>query len=235
MPVPLRRAVHVVHDGVVALLLEDGERAGHPDDRGRPGQVGDDERHGPLRAADQGRRGVARPIAEPVDRVEHRPHRGLAHLVAPVEHPGDRADPDPGVGRHVRDGDPAWPGVPRGERLEPFPHRRGVVFAPRGGPVGFPPGSAGALAQPQRGRHHLAGLLAGSVVELPQRPRDHLPGDVVDRDGHGGQPRMHQGRRGAAVEAGDREVLADPQPELRGHAVDHPGEPVTAGHDGVRP
>ena len=81
----------------------------------------------------------------------------------------------------------------------------------------------------------LAGFKAGLLVELPQRPRHHLPGDVVDRDGHGGQSRMHQGRRGAAVEAGDREVLADPQPELRRHAVDHPGEPVAAGHDGVRP
>jgi hypothetical protein len=179
-------------------------------------------------------RGVARPVAEPVDRVEHRPHRGLAYLVAPVEHPGDRADPDPGVGRHVRDGDAAI--GRRGRRtLESFPHRRGVVLAPRGGPVGFPADPAGALAQPQRGRHQLAGLLTGPVVELPQRPRHHLPGDVVDWDGHSGQPRVHQGSRGAAVEAGDREVLADPQPELRGHAVDHPGEPVAAGHNGVRP
>ena len=110
-------------------------------------------------------------------------------------------------------------------------------FAPRRGQGRQAPGAgpARALAQPQPGRHHLAWLLIGSVVELPQRPVHHPPGDLVDRDGHGGQPRVHQGGRGAAVEAGDGEVLADPQPEFRGHAVDHPGEPVTAGHDGVRP
>ena len=33
---------------------------------------------------------------------------------------------------------------------------------------------------------------------------------------------------------GDGDILADPQPEFRGHAVDHSGEPVAAGHDGVR-
>ena len=74
VPVPLGRAVHVAHDRVVALLLQHGQRAGHPHDRRRPGHVGDDERHGVRRAADQGRRGVARPVAQPLDRVEHRPH-----------------------------------------------------------------------------------------------------------------------------------------------------------------
>ena len=97
------------------------------------------------------------------------------------------------------------------------------------------PEPAGALAQPQLDRNHLARLLIGSVVQLLQRPGHHPPGDVVDRDGHAGQPRVHQAGRGAAVEAGDGEVLADPQPEFRGHAVDHPGEPVAAGHDGIRP
>ena len=45
VPVPFGRAVHVVHDRVVALLLKDGQRAGHPDHGRRPGHVGDDERH----------------------------------------------------------------------------------------------------------------------------------------------------------------------------------------------
>ena len=107
VPVALGRAVRVAHDRVVALLLEHGQRAGHPDHGRRPGQVGDDERHGARRAADQGRRGVARPVAEPLDRVEHRTKRGLAYLVAPVEHARDRADSHTGVGGHVRDGDTA--------------------------------------------------------------------------------------------------------------------------------
>ena len=71
------------------------------------------------------------------------------------------------------------------------------------------------------------------MVELLQRPGHHPPGDVIHRDGHAGQPRVHQATRGAAVEPGDREVLADPQPQFRGHAVDHPGEPVAAGQDGI--
>ena len=239
MAVPLGRAVHVAHDRVVALLLEHGQRAGHPHDRGRPGHVRDDERHSVGGAADQGRRGVVRPVAEPFDRVEHRPQRGLTYLVAPVEHARDRADPHPRVGGHVRDGDPAIAsGAARGDRRTSgnVSTTCGVILlASRGRAVRLRAGPAGALAQPQPGRHYLAWLLIGSVVDLAQRPVHHPPGDLVDRDGHGGQPRVHQGGRGAAVEAGDGEVLADPQPEFRGHAVDHPGEPVTAGYDGVRP
>ena len=92
---------------------------------------------------------------------------------------------------------------PRSALCRPRPARRALRV---------PAGPASALAQPQRGRHHLAGLLAGPVVELPQRSGHHLTGDVVDRDGHGGQPRVHQDGRGAAVEAGDREVLAERSP-----------------------
>ena len=60
---------------------------------------------------------MARPVAEPFDRVEHSPHRGLTHLAAPVEHARDRADPHPGVGGHVRDGDTA---IASGYNAGPF-------------------------------------------------------------------------------------------------------------------
>ena len=140
--------------------------------------------------------------------------------------------------------------------MEAFPCRRSVIIALRRRavispalfspgvlthlafplicPAGVPAKLAGALAEPQLGRHHLARIMVGPVVELLQRPGHYPAGDVVDRDGHAGQPWVHHRGGGAAVEAADGEILPDPQPQFRGHAVDHTGEPVAAGHDGVR-
>ena len=73
------------------------------------------------------------------------------------------------------------------------------------------------------------------MVELAQRPGDHAPRDVLDRDGDARQPRVQEARRDAAVEAGDAQITADPQPQLGRDPVDHGGQPVAAGDDGVRP
>jgi len=72
------------------------------------------------------------------------------------------------------------------------------------------------------------------VVDLPQGPGDHPLGDVIDGNGHAGQLRMHQARRYAAVETGDSQIMADPQPQLRGYPVNDRGEAVATGHDRVR-
>ena len=112
----------------------------------------------------------------------------------------------------------------------------GVLDCAQGrGPHLIAPGPvAGALAEPQGRGQHLARAFVRPVIELPQCPGDHSPGDVLDRDGDAGQPRVQQAGRDAAVEAGDAEVAADPQPQFGGDPVDHGGQPVAAGHDGVR-
>ena len=40
----------------------------------------------------------------------------------------------------------------------------------------------GTFAQSQDGLHHLAGTPVRAVVDRAQRPVDHAPGDLVDRD-----------------------------------------------------
>ena len=77
VPVPLGRGVHVADDRVVALLVQHGQRAGHPDHGRRPGHVRDEHRDGARRAADQRRRRVAGPVAQPLDGVlDGAPGRG---------------------------------------------------------------------------------------------------------------------------------------------------------------
>ena len=237
--VALLRRADIADHGVVALLVKDGQDAGQPRRHRGPGQVRKHDRHRPRRAAGQRRGQVARPVAELPDHLQHPAAGRVPDIRRAVDDPRDRADADARSLRHLCDGHSAIAaGGARGDRrpLETLPRRRDIVLlASRGRAVRLRAGPAGALAQPQPGGHYLARLLIGSVVDLAQRPVHHPPGDLVDRDGHGGQPRVHQGGRRAAVEAGHGEVLADPQPEFRGHAVDHPGEPVTAGYDGVRP
>ena len=152
----------------------------------------------------------------------------------------------PGVGGHVRDGSrrrrparlsktPRHSPVPAGAAPGAFHVGHSAAgFRPPVCPAERPGQTPRALAEPQLGRHHLARIVVRPVVELFQRPGHHPPGNVVDRDGHAGQPRVHHRRCGAAVEAGDGEVPADPQPQFRGHAIDHPGESVAARYDGVR-
>ena len=203
---------------------------------------------------------MATPVPQSFDGLKHGAQGGLTYLLASVEYPRDRADTYPGVRGHIGDGDPVdhgpGPRRRRGRRhggqqisprlrssgterfsLEAFPRQAKRIGTPRGRIVKSPVHAmfrAGTFTQPQPGRHHLARLVIGAVVDLPQRPGHHPPGDIVDRDGHAGQPRVHHAGRDAAVEAGDGEVLADPQPQFGGHAVDDRGEPVAAGHDGVR-